>query len=248
MKVRLFYMPGSHAALAGRMMLDLKGIDYKRIDLLPAASWPVLKAFRFPEVTVPAAIIDGERVQGSRTLARALERLAPEPPLFPAAPAARAAVEEAEAFGDEVVQQRVREIFLWSLGRDRSGLTGYLEGGRIGMPHRLARLTAGPSIALDARARGANDDNVRSALAVFPTMLDRIEAWITAGVLGGERVNAADLQIATSLRLAMTLQDLRPHLEGRPAGAYAERIVPHYPGHTPSCLPEEWLEPLGESA
>lgn len=243
-KVRLFYMPGSHAALTGRMMFDLKGIEYKRVDLLPAAAWPVLKAFRFPELTVPAAIIDGERIQGSKNIARVLERIQPEPPLFPAEASARAAVEEAETFGDEVLQQKVREIFLWSIKKDRSGLAGYLEGGKIGMPHKLAQLTAGPFIALDARARGANDENVRNALRDFPGLLQKVDDWVEAGVLGGDVLNAADLQIAPSIRLAESLEDLRPFTEGRPAAELAERVVPHYPGRTPKCLPEEWLDPL----
>ena len=63
-------------------------------------------------------------------------------------------------------------------------------------------------------------------------------------VLGGEQLNAADFQIATSLRLAMSLDDLRPAIERRPAGELALRVVPHYPGRVPPVLPAAWLEPL----
>src|ERR1700751_2891890 len=108
MKVRLFSMPGSHAATTDQLLFDHKGIDYKRTDLLPVVSWVVLKTLRFPEVTVPAAKIDGERVQGTRAIARELERRKPEPPLFPADAERRRVVEEAERFGDEDLQQRVR--------------------------------------------------------------------------------------------------------------------------------------------
>jgi len=138
MNVRLFSMPGSHAATTGELLFQQKGIEYKRTDLLPVVSWVVLKALRFPGVTVPAAKIDGERVQGTREIARALEARQPEPPLYPEDAERRRAVEEAERFGDEVLQQRVREIFLWSARKDRSGLVGYLEGAKIGLPHRLA--------------------------------------------------------------------------------------------------------------
>jgi glutathione S-transferase len=244
MKVQLFSMPGSHAATTGELLFQQKGIAYKRIDLLPVISWAVLKAFRFPEVTVPAAKIDGERVQGTRAIARALEARQPEPPLFPADAERRRAVEEAERFGDEELQQRVREIFLWSARKDRSGLVGYLEGSKIGMPHRVAALTAGPFIALDARSRGATDENVRAAIAVLPEMLQRIDDWIAEGVLGGEELNAADLQIAPSLRLAMSLDDLRPAIEGRPAAELATRVVKHFPGRTPPVVPKEWLAPI----
>ena len=244
MNVRLFSMPGSHAATTGQLLFEHKGIDYKRTDLLPVISWVVLKALRFRELTVPAAKIDGERVQGTRALARELERRKPEPPLFPEDAERRRTVEEAERFGDEELQQRVREIFLWSARKDRSGLVGYLEGARIGIPHGLAAMTAGPFIAVDARSRGATDENVRSAIATLPGMLQRIDGWIEEGILGGEHANAADLQIAPSLRLAMSLDDLRPAIEGRPAGRLATRIVPHFPGRTPAVLPREWLDAL----
>ncbi len=124
MNVRLFSMPGSHAATTGQLLFDCKGTDYKRTDLLPVVSWVVLKAFRFPDVTVPTAKIDGERVQGTLAIARELERLKPEPPLFPSDPERRRAVEDAERFGDEELQQKVREIFLRSARKDSSGLVG----------------------------------------------------------------------------------------------------------------------------
>jgi glutathione S-transferase len=248
MNVRLFSMPGSHAATTGQLLFDHKGVSYKRTDLLPVVSWMVLKALRFPEVTVPAAKIDGERVQGTRAIARVLERRKPEPPLFPEDAERRRAVEEAERFGDEELQQRVREIFLWSTRKDRSGLASYLEGAKIGMPHRFAAKTAGPFIAIDGRARGATDENVPRAIAAFPGMLQRIDDWIAEGVLGGEPPNAADLQIAPSLRLAMSLDDLRPAIEGRPAGRLATRVVEHFPGRTPAVLPREWLKPISAPA
>ena len=62
--VRLFTIPGSHPGWTARLMLEYKGIDYRRTDLLPVVSWAVLKTLRFPGVTVPAIKIDGRRVQG----------------------------------------------------------------------------------------------------------------------------------------------------------------------------------------
>jgi hypothetical protein len=43
----------------------------------------------------------------------------------------------------------------------------------------------------------------------------------------------------------LTMDDLRPAIENRPAGALAKRVVPDYPGHTPPIIPAEWLAPLG---
>jgi glutathione S-transferase len=242
--VRLFTIPGSHPGVSVQRMLEHKGIPYKRTDLLPVVSWGVLRALRFPRVTVPAMKIDGRRIQGSREITRELERIRPEPPLFPTAAEHRAAVEEVEDFGDEDLQQRVREIFLWAVRKKTAAIRSFLEGSKIGMPHGFAAKTAGPFIAADARARGASDDNVRHDLAVLPGMLQRIDDWIAEGVLGNEELNAADFQIAPSLRLAMSLDDLRPAIEHRPAGELALRVVPHYPGRIPPVLPAAWLEPL----
>ncbi len=48
-------------------------------------------------------------------------------------------------------------------------------------------------------------------------------------------------------RLAMTLDDLRPAIERRPAGALANRVVPHYPGKAPPILPPAWLQQLRDT-
>jgi glutathione S-transferase len=112
------------------------------------------------------------------------------------------------------------------------------------MPHGLAARTAGPFIALDGRANGASEENVRRDISILPELLARVDDWIDEGVLGGERLNAADFQIGPSLRLAMSLEDARPAIENRPAGELALRVVPNYPGRTPPALPADWLWPL----
>ena len=112
------------------------------------------------------------------------------------------------------------------------------------MPIGLAVRTAAPIVALSARFNEAGDENVRRDLEALPGLLDRIDEWIAAGVLDGPELNAADFQIAPSVRLAMTLEDLRPMVEDRPAGKLAMRVVPDYPGEAPPILPAAWLEPL----
>jgi glutathione S-transferase len=245
---RLYVIPASHPAIAAELMLEHKGIPYKRKDLLPVISKGALRAVGFPGVTVPALKIDGQKVQGSRQIARELERLRPEPPLFPADPQQRAAVEEAERFGDEELQHPIRQILWWGMKRDRAPLRSYSEGAKIGMPIGLAVKTAAPIVALSARFNEAGDDNVKRDLASLPGLLDKVDAYIADGTIGGEQLNAADFQIATSLGLALTLDDLKPAIAGRPAAALAKRVVPAYPGQMPPILPAEWLAPLRGSA
>jgi glutathione S-transferase len=241
MEARLYVIPASHPSIAVQLMLEHKGVAYKRTDLMPVVSKGVLRAVGFPGVTVPALKIDGDKVQGSRQIARELERLRPEPPLFPADPEQRAKVEEAERLGDEELQHPIRQLLWWGFKHDKEPLRSYSDGAKLGVPIGLAVKTGGPLIALSARFNEASDENARKALAVLPGLLDRVDAWIESGVLNGDQPNAADFQIAPSIGLAMTLDDLRPLIENRPASELARRFVPNYPGHMPPVLPSAWL-------
>jgi glutathione S-transferase len=241
MTARLFVIPASHPATTAALMLDFKGIPYKRTDLMPVVSKGVLRAAGFPRVTVPALKIGDEKVQGSREIARALDRIQPEPPLFPADPDKRAAVEDAERFGDEELQHPIRQLLWWGFKREKEHLRGYSEGAHLGVPIGLAIKTGGPLIALSAHFNEATDANAHAALVSLPHLLDRVDAYIADGTIGGAEPNAADFQIATTIGLALTLDDLKPMIEGRPAAALAQRYVPDYPGHTPPILPPAWL-------
>jgi glutathione S-transferase len=233
---KLYVIPGSHPSRTGRLMLEHKGIDYKRVDLIAALHRPLLKARGFKAPTVPALRIDGRRIQGTRDISRALDEIDPEPPLFPADPARRAAVEEAERWGDEVLQPVPRRLTWWAMKRDHSGARSFLEGARLGIPIGLAARTARPIIWMSARLNKADDEAVRGDLAALPGMLDKVDEWIAEGVLGGQEINAADFQIATSVRLLMCFDDLRPAIERRPAGVLAMRICPEFPGRIGAAL------------
>jgi glutathione S-transferase len=247
-RATLYSIPGSHPAMSVQRMLDLKGITYKRVDLLPVISRLALKAMRFPEVTIPALKIDGRRISGSMKISRALDELQPSPPLFPDDATLRVKVEDAERWGNEVLQDAVRRILWNAIKRDRSSLASYAEGAKLGVPIGLAVKTAAPIVAMEVRINGADDATVQADLSAFPAWLRRIDDWIEDGTLGGDPPNAADLQVATGLRLAMTLDDLRPFVESRPGGELAKRLVPDFPGHAPKLLPESWLRPLAEKA
>ncbi len=243
-KTKLYVIPASHPSRTASMMLDAKGIPFKRVDLMPVVSKGRLKLAGFDGVTVPALKLGDRKIQGSREIARELDRVQPDPPLFPTDPAARAEVEAAEAWGDENLQGVARRILWNALRRDRHPLASYSEGARLGVPIGLAVKTGQPLVALSARFNEATDDNVRADLAALPGMLQRVDDWIAAGVLGGDQLNAGDLQVGTSVRLLMTLEDLRPFIEARPAGQLAMRVDPSYPGTAPPILPQAWLEPL----
>ncbi len=244
---KLYVIPGSHPAMAARHMLELKGIEYRRIDLMPVISRGALRALRFPSNTVPSLAIGGHKLTGSRAIARELDAIKPDPPLYPAEQERRVAVEDAERWGEEVLQPAVRRILWNALKRNRAPLASYAEGARLGVPIGLAVKTAGPIVAAASRMNRADDEAVRHDLASFPGWLKRIDDWIAEGVLGSDPPNAADLQIGASIRLAMTLDDLRPAIAARPAGELAMRAIPDFPGQAPPILPPAWLAPVREA-
>ena len=243
-EAKLYVIPGSHPSRTAMLMLERKGIPYKRIDLIPVVSKGILRAQRFPGNTVPALKLDGKRVQGSMEIGRELDRIRPDPPLYPADPEKRREVEDAEAWGDEF-QQKPRRFSWWAFKRDRAPMASYSEGARLGVPVGLAVKTGGPIVALAARFNESTDAKVKADLTSLRDDLDRIDAWIADGVTGGPEPNAADYQLAPSLRLLMSFDDIRPFVEGRPCGEMAMRVVPDFPGRTPpGVFPEEWLTGL----
>jgi glutathione S-transferase len=241
MAIKLYVIPASHPSMAAELMLQRKGLPYRRRDLVTAMHIPILKAMRFPGRTVPAIKSDGRKVQGTRDISRFLEELRPQPALFPADPAKRAEVEAAELWGDEQLQSVPRRLAWYAFGRDRSTIKDFLRGYKLGLPTSVAAATAAPIIWAEQKINKATADAVREDLRGLPGLLDRVDELLAKGVIGGDEPNAADYQIGTSVRLLMAFDQLRPLLDGRPAAAFAARIAPDPGGRVPAALPPEWV-------
>jgi glutathione S-transferase len=220
MSVKLYVIPASHPCMTAELMLQRKGIDYKRRDLVTAMHIPILKAMRFPSRTVPAIKTDdGRKIQGTREISRYLDELQPEPPLFPADK--RAEVEEAERWGDEELQMVARRIALAGVAIEDAS------DGRLGpLLYRHAAVRRGGVMFIRRFVFTTGDDAAAQLRARLPAMLDRIDAWIADGTLNGEQLNAADYVIAPSLALLWYVEDLRPELSGRPLIALLDRVLP----------------------
>ena len=211
-----------------------------------------MRLLGFPGNRVPALKIDGRKVQGSRDVSRELDALQPDPPLFPADPERRAAVEEAERWGDEEFQQMPRTISWWALKRHKSDQASFLADAgpmaRLGMPTRIAVATSGPILRIAIRLNDSTDETVRSTLAAIGPALDKVDRLIAEGVIGGDQPNAADFQIASERRAA----DGRSRTCGQrsrtgPAAELARRLYPWYPGHVRPSFPPEWLAAAARS-
>ena len=245
---KLYVIPGSHACRSGILMVEHKGVPYRRVDVL-TLTHPVrvrLHGFdasgetrqtgarrtlpvRLGDLigTVPALDADGRRASTNHQIARLLDELHPEPPFFPADPERRRAVEEAEAWANETFQMAARRIAVAWAVRDPEGAARACDDGRMGhllYRHELARRLIIPWIGRAVFAAGGSAE--RELLAELPEMLDRIDAWIADGVLGGAQPNAADFMVAPSLALMLYRPDILPLLEGRPALELVDRLLP----------------------
>lgn len=241
MAVKLYVIPGSHPSKAAELMLEHKGIPFKRVDLVSALHRPSLKLLGFPGPTVPAMKADGRKVQGSREISRALDEIKPDPPLVPSD-----VVRETERWGEEELQSIPRRLAWWALvhlpAKERTETARRsLQGYRVGLPVGVAARTVLPIAKMAVRYNHSTDEAVRADLAAVPDRIDRVDALISEGVIGGDQLNAADFQIGTSVRLLLSYEDLRPYIESRPAAEHALRVVPDYNASFPKVFPAEWL-------
>lgn len=216
---KLYVIPGSHPCAAVAAALALKGVDYRRVDLLPL-SQRLLGPLLFGGGTVPGMRIGGERLCGSRAIMRRLDQLHPEPSLYPGEEVAAA-----EAWGDEVLQTQSRRLLDVLLLRRPAAMEQFVGDARLPLPLWMLRPSLPLTAKLMARVNGATEATGRSDLAALPGHLDKIDAWIEDGVLGRPQPNAADLQIGSSIRLLGAFDDLAPLMDGRPAA----RLADYYP-------------------
>ena len=120
-------------------------------------------------------------------------------------------------------------------------MASFLDGAHLGLPPDLLK-RALPAIrpVVNTQMR-VSDETARACALALPGQLGRVDALLAEGVIGGEQPNAADFQVATSVRLMMTADQLRDHIAARPAGEHAMALCPDYPGRLHAVLPPEWV-------
>lgn len=237
---KLYALPFSHPSIAARLMLERAGVPHEVVNL-PLALHPLfLRARGFPGNTVPALVLDGRKVQGSLSISRALEARGPAGVLFPVDPATRARVEEAERWGESVLQPVPRRLFRWTMASRPAIRRRVLARAGIPLPG-IAGTVMKPVLARFARVVQADDATVRADMERLDGLLDRVDGLISAGTIGAPEPNAADFQIATTIAAMLAFEDLVPLIEGRPAADLARRLVPPYPGRMPAVVPARWV-------
>lgn len=234
MPATLYVVHGSHPCATVARALELKGMAFKVVELPPAMHAAFMR-LRFGRRTVPGIRFEGgERLSGSRAILRRLDELVPEPPLLPSDPALRTRVLEAERWGDEVLQAATRRILWPTLLANPDAAPSFSEGAKMPLPAPVLKAAIPVVGRIELRLNHTSEAARAADLQALGGWLQTIDDWIADGTLGGEPPNAADLQIAPSLKLLMAMEDLRAIIGPRPCGAWADALFPGTPGHLPA--------------
>jgi glutathione S-transferase len=192
----LLHFRVSHYNEKVRWALDFKRWPHTREALIPG-----FHVGRVRKLTgqnkLPVLVLDGKPLVGSDNILAEIERLRPDPPLFPADPAERLRAVSIQTFFDDEVAPDLRRLF-WST---------YLA--RTSDCARMATVGASPAIRVAwrmafpvmrpffRRNMGVDAKAVRAAREKLSGYLDRLEAEIgPSGYLVGESFGLADLAAA----------------------------------------------------
>jgi glutathione S-transferase len=219
--------------------LELKGLEYERVDLTPGPAHKEQMARIYGEgnTTVPGLLIDDRPVHGSRPILAELEQMAPDPALFPEPIADR--VREAERWGDDELQDLGRRLPWGALYFRPEAMGTYVGAGPLDPAATDGVISMIPTWWEYHRITAAR---LAEDLVGLPAKIDQVDAFAAEGIVDGEGPTAADLQIGATLRVLLTVGDLRPLIEGRPAERVAMRWFPDYAGDIPAgAYPAGWV-------
>lgn len=241
-QLTLHVLPPSHPCMTADAALRRKGLQFERVTLTSGAHGEEMeRLYGSGRRTVPGLLVGDEPVHGSRAILARLEELAPDPPLYPAAIAG--AVRDAERWGDEELQDLGRRL-PWGALHFRPEALGTYAGSEPLDP-------AGTDFAMKYvhgtwRYHGITAQRLADDLAGLPSKLDHVDELAAQGVIGGDEPTAADLQIGATIRVLLTLADLRPLLDGSAGEAVARRWFPDYAGTVPAgAFPAGWVPAAG---
>jgi len=191
----LWHIGISHYNEKARWALDLKGVEHERRALVPGYHMALALALtRGRCYTSPILELDGRRIGDSTAIIHALEERYPQPPLYPAEPAARRRALELEDFFDEQLGPYIRRLLFHELRSDRTGTARLAAQAAPPPMKRFPRISGEYFLAFTALRFGAGSANAaeRARRRVLRA-LDRLEAELGPNdYLVGERFTVAD--------------------------------------------------------
>lgn len=246
MDIELFRFNGSNACLTVERMLDHANVEWRAHEVRPMFHVLTLRRQGFEGRTVPAAFIDGDRVQGSRAICRRVAEGLPDSGLLPTDPDLREQVLAAEAKGEQL-QNVVRRIFYVLAQRDRKVVSLVVDGSFGNWPGWGRNLFARVLVPLASYGHAAKADRIDGYLDRAAGLLDDFDALVEEGVLGTDTPTIADFQIGPNLAALALDPELAAVLQARPCWRIAQVACPEYGVDAVLDVPREWVTRLATS-
>ena len=226
----LWQFRNSHYNEKVRWALDWKRVPHVRRSLVPGLHlgrvlWMTGKK------QVPVLSVDGQMIADSTAIIAALERLVPDPALYPSHPAERRRALELEDFFDEELGPHLRRALFHALLPDADFASAFLTVGTGAVTRRLYRACF-PLVRAVMRADMRIDD-AGAVLGVqkIGAALDRIRAELRpSGYLVEGGFTVADLT-AAALLYPMVQPPEAPYRFERPLPAAAAELRATFAGH-----------------
>ena len=189
----------SHFNEKARWALDWKGIAHVRRSLLPGFHVPRV-LWTTGQRSLPVLVLDRETIHDSTRIIERLERLRPEPALYPADAGARRRALALEDFFDEELGPHVRRALFYELLPETDFAAGAFTVGCGPGIRRLyralfpaLRVVMNADLKIDAAGAARSREKVLAAL-------ERLEAELRpSGYLVGDGFSVADLTAAALL-------------------------------------------------
>jgi len=235
----LHAVPFSHPCMTVRAGMEHKGLEWEEVmwQSGPHAD-QIEEIYGTGRRTVPGILIGDEPVHGSVAILEELERRIPENPLYPE-PIADA-VSAAERWADLEFQDLGRSLSFGALRFRPESLGTFVGAGDLdpaGIDFAMK------SVYLTWKYMGFTAVQLAEELENLPGMIARIDELAAQGLIDGDEPTAADLQIASTARVLLTIADLHPVLEDSAAERIAMRYFADYPGLIKAgAFPAGWVK------
>jgi glutathione S-transferase len=192
----LWHLKVSHYNEKVRWALDYKGVPHARRAVDPGFHRGTARRLSGGD-TLPVLVLDGHGIGDSTRIIAELERLHPEPPLYPADPDERELALELEELFDEQLGPYRRLLLVHYLQPDADLMLRTFTPD-LGRKRRLVMKATWPGLRrLVNRGFGIDDARVERAFAKLSAAGERFRAELgPSGYLAGSGFSVADLTLA----------------------------------------------------
>jgi glutathione S-transferase len=199
----LWHLKVSHYNEKARWALDYKGIPHVRRAPMPGRHAAIAQRLS-GGTTLPVLELDPEPVGDSTRIIGLLERRYPDPPLYPADPAARRRALEIEDYFDEELGPHIRLLVLHHVLPDPALMLGTFAPDLVGARRLAARATFAPLRRRIVSQFGISLESVDLAYEKLHAACQRFQRELEpSGYLVGDRFTVADLTLASMVAPAV---------------------------------------------